>query len=478
MFSRSDLDELVASEAQPAVSIYLPTHVAGREIGQDPIRLKNLVSMAAERLATSRRGPEIDAFLAPARRLIDDGAFWRHQGHGLAVFLAPDFGRVHKLPIAMPEEMVLGSHFHIKPLLPLLDDAGGFWLLAISAARTRLYQGSRWDLAEIAGLELPRGVAEIRGESLYEETNYGRPTGRHGGLAKAQSFGDAPDEVRKAQLIELLHRVAAAVEPHIKRRTAPVILAASPEIQGHFREIAGWREVEPQGISENPDARANEELHRRAYAVVEQRVIEARATALDRLNGLLGTGKATAKPEEIVSPAHYGRVDTLFVSGDDEHLWGRFDEREDRVFSSGSAGEGDIDLLDYAVLMTLRHRGSDHACRSNGIASTWSCRRDPAVLNAPVGVGRKSGAYSGDFRDSRGKERWPPDLVTSTRSPRPHLRLEAAAAGDPRAARLRLHADLSLPCPAARDAVASDRHRPLQIRRVQAERADQAVGAR
>ncbi len=132
MFSKSALDELVATEAQPTVSIYLPTHVAGREIGQDPIRLKNLVSLAAERLAACRRGPKIDAFLAPARRLIGDSAFWRHQRQGLAVFLAPDFGRVHKLPIAAPEEVVLGSHFHLKPL---------FWLLTLSAAHTRLLPG-------------------------------------------------------------------------------------------------------------------------------------------------------------------------------------------------------------------------------------------------------------------------------------------------------------------------------------------------
>ena len=51
MFSRSDLDELVAMDARPAVSIYLPTHIAGREIPQDPIRLKNLLSSAEERLA-------------------------------------------------------------------------------------------------------------------------------------------------------------------------------------------------------------------------------------------------------------------------------------------------------------------------------------------------------------------------------------------------------------------------------------------
>lgn len=60
MFSRSDLDELLAIEAQPAVSFYLPALRAGREIGQGPIRLKNLLATAVERLSAKWRQPEIE----------------------------------------------------------------------------------------------------------------------------------------------------------------------------------------------------------------------------------------------------------------------------------------------------------------------------------------------------------------------------------------------------------------------------------
>jgi hypothetical protein len=360
MFSRTDLEELVMMEARPAISIYFPTHVAGREIRQDPIRLKNLLSAATERLKAARRLPEINALLSPAQRLVEDRAFWRSQQHeqqGLAIFLAPGFDRVFQLPIPVPEEMMLGSHFHIKPLLPILEDAGPFWLLTISASHTRLYQGSRWDFTEATGLGLPQGVARIEGMTEYEENYYASPVGRHGGLAKAQSFGDDPDQIRKEELLELLHRIAPPVEPLVKRHPVPVILAAPPEIQGHFREIAGWKELHPDGLLENPDALTTEELHRRAYALVEQKQIEARNGALERLSARLSIGKATTKPEEIVKSARYARVDTLFVSGD-EHLWGVFDEEGDRVVVHGSAAEDDVDLLDYASLMTLRHGGS------------------------------------------------------------------------------------------------------------------------
>jgi release factor family 3 len=359
MFLRKDLDELLAIEAKPAVSLYLPTHVAGREIRQNAIRLKNLITQTEERLHAEWRRSEVDAFLAPAASLAEDEDFWRHPENGLAVFLAPGFSRVHKLPLAVAEEAVLGPHFHIKPLLPILDDAGPFRLLAISAKHTRLYQGSRWTFVEVEGIDLPQGVGAIAAMTDYENTHYAAPTGRRiGGLDKAQTFGDAPEELRKSELIELLHRIAAKLEPHIAANPIPLILAAHPEIHGHFREIASWRELQPEGITTNPEAMRPEELHRRAYGMIAEKGEAARAEALERLNALLGSGssKATTRPEEIVKSARYSRVDTLFLGGD-EHLWGIFDEAQDQVMAHGSPVPGDIDLLDYAAVMTLRQGG-------------------------------------------------------------------------------------------------------------------------
>ena len=357
MFSRSDLDELVAVNAQPAVSLYLPTHRAGREIRQDPIRLRNLLSRATERLGARWRRPEIEHLLEPGEGLVGDDVFWRHQLEGLVVFLAPAFSRIHKLPIPVPEECGVGDHFLVRPLLPLLEDPGSFWLLSISGKRTRLYRGSRWEFVEEKGVELPQGVGKIREMTDYQETQYASPVGRRGTFAHAQSFGETPQELRKSELIELLRRIAAMIEPRLKANPAALILAAHPEVQGHFREIAGWKEINPDGISENPDALTEDELHRRAYVLVEPKLDEARLAAVDRLNEALSVGKATTKPEEIVKAARYARVDALFLAGDDR-LWGRYDETEDRVIAHGSSMEEDSDLLDLAALMTLRHGGS------------------------------------------------------------------------------------------------------------------------
>ena len=90
LLDRNTLWSLMEEGAERCVSIYLPTHRAGSDIQQDPIRLKNLLRRAEESLgAGGMRGAAARELLQPARELIDDRAFWHYQGDGLALFVAP-----------------------------------------------------------------------------------------------------------------------------------------------------------------------------------------------------------------------------------------------------------------------------------------------------------------------------------------------------------------------------------------------------
>jgi release factor family 3 len=367
MFLRNDLDELLACEAQPAVSIYLPTHKAGREIRQDSIRLRNLLGTAAARLGADRRSPEVEALLAPARRLVEDEEFWRHQDQGLAIFVAPGFERVHKLPIEVAEEVAIRQHFCIRPLFPIVDPTGWFWLLTITAGRTRLLRGSRWAIGEFGGIDLPQGVEEIYNETVFQEQHYTGPDAGPqrsgvGGLSHAQSFGASPEDLRKGLLLQMLRRIAGIVEPVVRRDPAPVILAAQPEIQGNFRQVASWKELLQEGIQDNPDAMSDEQLREKGWALLDPAQDKSRDDAIGRLNGLIGTGngKAAMAPEDIVKAARDGRVERLFLLPG-RSVWGRLIEAEngveDRVVAHDEPAGDNDDLLNYAAIMTLRQGG-------------------------------------------------------------------------------------------------------------------------
>src|SRR5690606_15766891 len=110
LLSQEEVKTLARHEqAGPCVSIFMPTHRLGPETRQDPIRLKNLVATAEERLISGGlRAPKARALLEPAHTLIDDNDFWQQQRAGLALFLGPDLFRPFRLPFQLEERLVVG----------------------------------------------------------------------------------------------------------------------------------------------------------------------------------------------------------------------------------------------------------------------------------------------------------------------------------------------------------------------------------
>jgi hypothetical protein len=71
ILGRDDLRTLMGKHKGLCVSIFTPTHRAGTETQQDPIRFKNLLREAEERLLASGLGtPEAHELLKPAQRLL------------------------------------------------------------------------------------------------------------------------------------------------------------------------------------------------------------------------------------------------------------------------------------------------------------------------------------------------------------------------------------------------------------------------
>lgn len=367
MLNKDDLGALMTADPSCAVSIFLSTHMAGRAIRQDPIRLKNQLDDAERQLIeTGLRGSDAHEILAPARELCEDYAFWRHQECGLALFLAPDFFQCHKVPIGLPELVVVGKRFHVKPLLPAFAADGRFFVLAITAGQVRLFEGSRFGMAEQHDIELPESVASLYGETEYDETVQANPIARpHAGkvteVPQAQNFGETAEALRKKQLIAFLKRVSHTVEDYLDDHQVPLVLAAEPEIDGQFRKIYKSKNLLPDGVQINPGALDEEDLHRRAYALVQPRFEKAREAAVDEFQSMCGNDdpRATTKVEEIVEAARFGRVDTLFLAAD-ERVWGRFDEAANKAVRHGDPAVDDIDLLDYAAVQTLLQGGPVH----------------------------------------------------------------------------------------------------------------------
>ena len=364
MITRQELTALAAAMTAPVVSIYLPTHEKGREIRQDPIRLKNALTSVAARLGKSLSSRNIDELLAPARTLVDDVIFWRHQAKGLAVFLAAGLFQFHKLPIVVDEMQLIASRPHIKPMLPLLAADGSYFCVAASASQARLYEGTRFSLTEV-DVGLPQLANEVAAETDYENLQHAAPPARPRAAGNiglpSHTFGESPEEHRKAQLVTYLRRLGSALADRLQGDRRPMILVAAPEVQGHLRAQARDIEFLDEGVLLDPNALAEEELHAKTYAIVRPLFEASCAEALKRFRARVAIGNPLASDEltAIVGAARFGRVETLFI-GEGEGVWGRYNEDSDRVELADPDLPSSEDLTEFAALQTLLAGGNVH----------------------------------------------------------------------------------------------------------------------
>ena len=299
MFTRSTVSRLLAADPPLAVSIFLPTHVRGSEVRQDPIRLNNLIAIARDKLLAIGMPPvEADAFLAPAAELVGDYEFWQRQSHGLALFLDGSEARHFQVPITAPKQVVVGPGFHLRALLPAVAADDSFVVLTLTADRVRLYQGYRFALVEDQTPELTRSLDDVPGEPDYQNPVQASPVARPNTgaihISNAQVYGYSPQEWRKSQLVRFAKRVAADVDALQAGDPLPVVLVGNAELSGHFQQASRLGAQLVGTVETNPEVLTDAALHDAVYPQVQPRLDGSRRKAADRFATLLGQGDPRA----------------------------------------------------------------------------------------------------------------------------------------------------------------------------------------
>lgn len=365
----ADVRELVEHDGGPAVSVLLPTHRTRDGRDQDPIRFKNLLDEAEDRLVTDGvRAAEARALLAPGRELLEAGRFWSFLGDGLAVYLAPGWSRVYRLPTSLPELVVVGDRFHVKPLLDLLTLDGRFFVLALSQNEVRLLEGSRHDVQEVDLSNVPSSLAEVlKYDDLEKEQNL--HVASYGGAgARAVFHGHgAGGEVDRVLLERWVRSLDNGLQQILADDNAPLVLAGVGYEQALFRAGTRYKHVLPEGIEGNPERLSPDELHKRAWEIVRPVLTGARREAAERFVAAAarGTG-AVSSAQDVVPAAVLGRVDTLFVPVGVQ-IWGTVDPDTGEVEVHQERRPGDEDLLDRAAVATMFTSGTVHTVDASDV---------------------------------------------------------------------------------------------------------------
>jgi len=370
-----ELRALIGSHEGVCVSIYMPTHRAGRETQQDPIRLKNLIGQVEKRLVAGGLCPaEVQELLDPAQKLLADGLFWEYQSDGLALFVSSEMARYYRFPLSFDELAVVSDRFHVKPLFPLLSGDGRFYVLALSQGEVRLLQGTRYSISTVNLRHVPKSLdLALQWNDPEKRLQFHTATRTPGGARVPPSVrsdrpaifhghGVASADDPKDYISRYFHQVDDGLGELLGGERAPLVLAGVDYLLPIYRDANTYPNLVDRGIEGNPEELSAEDLHERAWAVVEPIFLAEREEAAARYRQLAGGGSERAADDlaQIVPAAHQGRIASLFVPVGVQR-WGSFDPDAGKVAVHAEAEPGDEDLLDLAAVHTFLNGGMVYA---------------------------------------------------------------------------------------------------------------------
>jgi hypothetical protein len=361
--TKSDIMELIRHEGGPCVSIYMPATPAGPRVAQNRIRFKNLLADARRTIAMrfGLRDREEEELLAPAEELLHGHEFWRRPREGLALFAGRRFLRHYDTPIPMPERVVVGDHFYVKPLVKVASGDGHYHVLCLSLRDVRLYACTRYTCRRVPMPGTPTDLRDVVGHDVEErhlQWHTGTPGG--GGQARPAIFhgqGGGEDDL-EPEIRHFLSTVDSGVRQAITEHS-PLVLVGLDHQSATYRQvsrhptIAGTVDRSPTGLD---DALLLELTWPRIEPII-QRVT---AQAIERITQARDGGRATDRLPEVVSASLTGRVDTLVYHPDAER-WGRVDPDGLRVETCRPDERGGQELVDLSVVQTLSNGGRVHA---------------------------------------------------------------------------------------------------------------------
>lgn len=313
------IQELLALQKAPFLSLYMPTHRTHPQNLQDITRFKNLVGELEDSLLQKYSAEETKIFLEPFDVLGNDADFWNHTSEGLAVLSSPEIFKALRIPVAVEELAVAADSFHTKPLRQYLQSADHFHVLGLSLNEIRLYEGTRHSLEEVELTPgVPANITEALGEELTDKHTTVASYGGAGIQSSAMHHGHGGKKEERDKDAERFFRVVATsiYEKYSKPTGWPLILAALPEHHSLFQKVSKNPLLVPEGIQINPTAVATDKLVKLAWEIMEPVYVSKIKKLTDRYEQAKANGKGSDNIREASVAAVEGKIDTILIEAD------------------------------------------------------------------------------------------------------------------------------------------------------------------
>jgi len=272
------------------------------------------------------------------------------------VFHSSSTTHAHLLPNPPEPIVTVAEHFHLTPVLSLLQEPHRYAVLLLSRNATRIVFGEEKQVSTdtVPMVQLPRSLAD----TLPEERREPQLQLHSGPQGSAIFHGQGQNENREAEdLKRFLTAVDSGVCEALQHRRMPLVLGGVSELVAKYTALSNYRQIVDQSLDGNLEEASDEEVCSRAYSLALPHLYSQRTREREYAASLLHTDRVIHEPAKVLAAAAQGNVETLFVLRG-ATLWGSFDpERHLTRIDSEQSAENE-ELLNVAALQTHRYGGN------------------------------------------------------------------------------------------------------------------------
>ena len=289
-----DIRQVQAIHGYPSLSILLPTYRTVPENRNDPVRVKNLVTEAQNRLLQEFTARDIAPLLNRLQEVVAQ-IDYPHLQDGLAIFVNNDVSYLYDLPFQPVARVVVDETFATRDLVHALHYGERYWVLVLSEKPTRLFEGSGDNISETKGrgfpmtFEGPGGATRLPGGQGIESTT-------HSDTKHQQFFKEVDDAYKLVTIEDPLPLVVVGVDRYLA-----------------FFQNASTNNNVLATIKGNYDKASPSELAKLVWPLVHEKLGVQRQQVLDELEQAEHSRKCVSTIGEVWRMAKEGRGAMLVV---------------------------------------------------------------------------------------------------------------------------------------------------------------------
>jgi hypothetical protein len=336
VIERSDLDQLVATNASPAVTVLLSMRRMRPGNAEDPRRLRALVEDASHRVKRDWHGPDVEALLDRLAR-IENQVDWTHPVDALAIVVTAAALRVYALPFSVEDRVVVERTFAIRELVRAIDRSRRYRVLVLSGARARMLEGGATRFREVVKGRFPMHL-----EAPTEQDTPHRDLPIHDPHEGAHRF--------------VFRAVDRALDEHIAGDSLPLVVVAVERDLAYFDDVTAHGRLIVGRIGHDHMHASEAELAALVAPVIERHFAQRRAETVDAIEQAAGRHRLERSVPEVWKAAATGRGGLLVVE-DDYRFPARLVDGVLVPRDEAKGGEPLDDAVDHIIETILRHGG-------------------------------------------------------------------------------------------------------------------------